>query len=89
MNNTATTVDVSTARQTFSSLLDRVFLQDEVFIIAKRNIPVAILKKVTDVPKKTAGHRELDMTLFGILKKGKKDAVALADELRTSAWRRT
>lgn len=80
------TVDISTARRTFSKIVDNVFLSGQTYFITKRNIPVAKITKI-DFTATLVKERSVDMSLFGILK-SKKSAVSIASNLRKKVWRR-
>ena len=80
------TIDISTARKTFSKIVDNVFLSGQTYFITKRNIPVAKITKI-DLTSTLEKNRSIDTTLFGILK-SKKSAVVMASILRKKAWKR-
>lgn len=81
-------VDVSSARQNLSKLIDSVYLNGETVVIAKRNIPLVKIIRVDqakDVP--LIEPKSLDLSLFGILKNKKQSAIAIANQIRNESWR--
>lgn len=80
------TIDISTARRTFSKIVDNVFLSGQTYFITKRNIPVVKITKI-DLTPPLEKNRSIDTFLFGILK-SKKSALAVASNLRKKVWKR-
>lgn len=79
-------IDISSARKSFSKIVDSVFLSGQTYLITKRNIPVAKITTLDHFPS-LAVKKTVDLSLFGIIK-NKKNAVVLASDLRKKAWKR-
>lgn len=81
-------VDVSSARQNLSKLIDSVYLGGETVVIAKRNIPLVKIIKVDQLKDMLSTEpKSLDLSLFGILKNKKRNAIAIANQIRNDSWR--